>query len=80
MEVEEEHVDFFSSFLVEDDIVRHFFFLLLPFSLRALSAFLPPLFGFFFPPYMAPHSGGPAGAAGNVCSAATYENRVLKSE
>lgn len=29
---------------------------------------------------MAPHSGGPAGAAGDVCSAATYSNRVLKSK
>jgi len=29
---------------------------------------------------MAPHSGGAPGAAGDVCSAATYSNRVLKSK
>ena len=40
---------------------------------RAPARILSPLVA------MAPHSGGPAGS-GDVCSAATYSNRVLKSE
>jgi hypothetical protein len=43
-----------------------------PKSARVLCSF-PPLVA------MAPHSGGQAGS-GDVCSAATYSNRVMKSE